>query len=277
MSDDLTFPLPRPTRPDGAAGVTTFDHTAGATTFDRAAGATTFDRAAGATTLLAVEDSRVASEALRLLCRRCGARLRRADSLASAHRHLRVYRPSAILVDLGLPDGSGLDLIATLARAALRIPRIIATSGDPGLAQQALAAGADAFLPKPFDLRAFQATLRGATADTPSPASGTGAPQAALSAPLSEDETASEARPDLLALRDDLTAAERVLAAPTAPADIDYLAQFLSSVGRAAGDPALCNAAVRLARDRASGGATGPALSHIAGLVRERLAGARAF
>ncbi|TMV53287.1 response regulator, partial [Thioclava sp. BHET1] len=48
-------------------------------------------------TCLAVEDSRFACEALRLLCQHSGARLRRADCLAAAHRHLRVYRPDVLI------------------------------------------------------------------------------------------------------------------------------------------------------------------------------------
>jgi CheY-like chemotaxis protein len=67
-------------------------------------------------TLLTVEDSRFASEALRLLCQRSGARLRRAETIEIALRHLSVYRPDVVIVDLGLPDGDGADLIRSLSR-----------------------------------------------------------------------------------------------------------------------------------------------------------------
>ena len=65
--------------------------------------------------VLVVEDSRHSCEALRLICQRSGARIRRAESLASAERHLRTYRPRIAVIDLGLPDGSGLSLIERLA------------------------------------------------------------------------------------------------------------------------------------------------------------------
>lgn len=41
-------------------------------------------------TVLVVEYSRYAYEAMRLLCLRSGARIRRADCIRSAHRHLQV-------------------------------------------------------------------------------------------------------------------------------------------------------------------------------------------
>ena len=100
-------------------------------------------------TVLAVEDSRFSSEALRLICRRLGARLRRTDSLQMAAAHLRLYRPDVVIVDLGLPDGRGEDLIAELHLRKPR-PAIIAISGDAEGRRLALEKGADSFLEKPL-------------------------------------------------------------------------------------------------------------------------------
>ena len=47
-----------------------------------------------AVTILLVEDSRSASEAIRLYAAESGARVRRADSLHAASRHLAIYRPN---------------------------------------------------------------------------------------------------------------------------------------------------------------------------------------
>ena len=81
-------------------------------------------------TVLIVEDSRFICEAARLMCLHSGARLRRADSLAAARRHLNVYFPTIVIIDVGLPDGSGLQLISELAGASPRISVILGTSGD---------------------------------------------------------------------------------------------------------------------------------------------------
>lgn len=112
-------------------------------------------------TVLVVEDSRFACEAMRLLCLKSGARIRRADTLAAARKHLRTYRPSVIIVDLGLPDGSGLDLIRDLRRYDHGIQAILATSGDDTLAHAAIQAGANGFLCKPLtSVGAFQQAIQ---------------------------------------------------------------------------------------------------------------------
>jgi len=205
-------------------------------------------------TMLLVEDSRFACEAIRLMCLRSGARLRRADCLQSAKRHLQCYRPNLVIIDLGLPDGSGLDLIATLARQVPRVSAIVATSGDADAAQAALDAGADRFLAKPVEsIVVFQQMVLALLPGRPSAVPGS-------------DRDERSIAPDPAAFRDDLIRAAAMLE-PEAESDLDYVARFLAGVAVSAHDTDLRRAAVALQRDRASG-----ALRLVKGLVRTRLA-----
>jgi len=210
-------------------------------------------------TILAVEDSRFASEALRLVCMRSGARLRRADCLASARRHLSVYRPALLLVDLGLPDGCGTELIAELAGSDVEPPVILAMSGEEGGAGRAIAAGADGFLAKPLPgIAAFQAEI---LSHLP--------PEARLAGPRPV-ETA-DMQPDRLALQDDLKRAAEVLDAGHEGRAAAYAAQFVASVARSARDGALVDAAQRFARSHAAGQDIDLAHGHLRDAVALRL------
>lgn len=210
-------------------------------------------------TVLVVEDSRFACEAMRLLCLRSGARIRRADCLRAAHRHLSVYRPSVIIVDLGLPDGSGADLIAELSQRVPRIPVILATSGDEFAENLALAAGADGFLCKPVSsLASFQtAVLSRMPADMQ--------PVGLRRLP---DE---EVQPDQLAFQDDMAHAADILGDLADGKALDYVTQFVSGVARSAHDNALAEAAEELARSRAAGVPVAEHAARMAGLVQQRL------
>ena len=213
-------------------------------------------------TVLVVEDSRFASEAVRLLCLRSGARIRRADTLASAHRHLQVYRPTAVIVDLGLPDGSGLGLIGELARSDTRVPVLLATSGDPASEEEAMRAGADGFIQKPItSLAAFQQAILARMPEGTQPMG----PRAVSADVIS---------PDPLALRDDLAHVADVLSTGEGdPQMLDYVAQFLGSVAQCASDAPLAAAAAGLATARAAGRAGGTEAAAISRLVATRLEG----
>lgn len=170
-------------------------------------------------TVLAVEDSRYASDALRLMCQRSGARLRRADSLAAAEAHLRCYRPDVALIDLGLPDGRGEALIARLAQTPGIV--VLAISGDPAGREAAMAAGATDFIEKPIaGLAAFQEAVLAHLPDTRRSAlPGTGVVEA-----------------DPLALADDLLHAARLLDASPDGGRRAYVAGFLSGLARQSQD-----------------------------------------
>jgi CheY-like chemotaxis protein len=211
-------------------------------------------------TILVVEDSRFASEAIRLLCLRSGARIRRADSLAAAHRHLRVYRPSVVIIDLGLPDGSGADLIGELARATPRVAVIIGMSGDLGNEALARNAGADCFLEKPIDsLARFQQAVLNCMPAAQRPARPRVLPN-------------ERVEPDRLAFHDDLTHVAEILRTAPSGEALGYIAQFLSGVARSASDHQLETAASRLAAASGLGQIQDQEVKRIAGMVDARIA-----
>jgi len=210
-------------------------------------------------TILVVEDSRFASEAIRLMCLRSGARIRRADCLASARRHLQVYRPSVMIIDLGLPDGSGADLIAEMNALSPRVGVILGMSGDDGAADDANAAGADGFLAKPVtNLATFQeAVLAHLPADRQ---------------PLGPRSLNDEViRPDAVSYHDDLAHAAELLVDEPETEVLSYLAQFVGGVARSAGDAPLAEAASLLAEATGSSRALRSEAAQLAGLVQERL------
>lgn len=208
-------------------------------------------------TVLVVEDSRYASEAVRLMCLRSGARIRRADCLRSARRHLQTYRPTVVIVDPGLPDGSGLDLIAELADVVPRIPVLLASSADAAMRGPALSAGADGFLEKPIlGLGAFQAAILAVL------------PQTGVHL---ADSGSDLPQPDAMALRDDLAHAADILDHGPDTPSLTYVAQFLGGIARAAQDQPLADAAGRLATgDRAE-------VTRLSHLVHDRLQAAGGF
>ncbi|KIN75105.1 Response regulator [Sulfitobacter noctilucae] len=210
-------------------------------------------------TVLVVEDSRFACEAMRLLCLRSGARIRRADCLRSARRHFRVYRPSVVIIDLGLPDGNGAELIEELNEASPRVEGILAISGDRHLEAAAMAAGADGFMEKPIlSLGEFQEKI---LAMLP--------PERHPKGPRQVDNSAI--LPDRLAYRDDMAHIADVLDEQITEHILDYVAQFLSGVARSAGDRVLEDAAKALAEKRAMGKTAASETAKIAGLIQNRL------
>lgn len=212
-----------------------------------------------AVTILLVEDSRSASEAIRLYAAESGARVRRADSLTAASRHLAVYRPNVVMVDLGLPDGDGIELIRHLASASMPLTAIVALSGHDRSTWQAeaMAAGAATCLEKPIpSLRGFQEAVLSVL------------PDAATRRRPDERELLLAGRATVrAALEEDLLRAQGLLAEALPAGDAEtvaYCAQFLQSVGEMLGDVDLAVAA--------RGAGTGPGAMLLARTVDTRLA-----
>jgi DNA-binding NarL/FixJ family response regulator len=72
-----------------------------------------------------------------------------ADTAASAISAAGVLRPDAVLVDVGLPDGDGLDLARELSALPWH-PRVVLTStnAEAATASEVRGCGAEAFVPK---------------------------------------------------------------------------------------------------------------------------------
>ena len=181
--------------------------------------------------VLLVEDSLTAGEAVRLMCIASGARLRRADCMTSARRHLRIYRPDVAIVDMGLPDGDGAELIAELAQANPRTQTIIGLSADPSRTTAAMEAGADSFIEKPLNsVAGFQSAILMNLPHHRRPMDIRLLPDLAFEA-------------DQRALQEDLIHALELLNNTKDGANPGYLAAFVTGVARTASDPTLEQAA----------------------------------
>src|SRR5687768_18050817 len=83
--------------------------------------------------------------------------------------HLKDRTYSAVITDMRLPDGSGLDLLRKLDETARREKAIVITAyGSAENAVEALKAGAYDYLTKPVDLKQFRAVVASALGRAPS-------------------------------------------------------------------------------------------------------------
>src|SRR5262245_41285896 len=81
---------------------------------------------------------------------------------------LEKHRPDCAILDLHLPALSGLDIQLHLSRERAGLPCIIITGKDePGTRERVLAAGAAAYLKKPFDEEALFHAISVAVPDDP--------------------------------------------------------------------------------------------------------------
>lgn len=103
--------------------------------------------------ILAVEDEPRNAALLRAVLEPAGYRLAIADSLAAARAWLAAQHPDLVLLDIGLPDGSGLDLARELRSSSMtaELPILVASARVLAADQEAASqAGANAFLAKPI-------------------------------------------------------------------------------------------------------------------------------
>lgn len=112
--------------------------------------------------VLLVEDNRAMREAIAEHLRGCGFAVDMVDQGEEALASAAVAAYDAVILDLGLPDMDGVDVLRELRRSrGTHIPALILTARD-GIADRVggLDAGADDYILKPFDLTELEARLR---------------------------------------------------------------------------------------------------------------------
>ncbi len=76
-----------------------------------------------------------------------------ADNGPDAIAALDTYRPHVVLLDVMMPDMDGVSVLKHIKHKDERIRVIMVTGADHRIGAAALAGGALAYIPKPFDLR----------------------------------------------------------------------------------------------------------------------------
>ena len=105
--------------------------------------------------LLMVEDEPVVQENNKMILERRGYQIKQAYTLEEARCIIGAEPPRAIILDIQLPDGNGLDLLYEV-RSNSNIPVLVLTAmGTPKDIIKGLEAGGDDYLTNPHDLPTF--------------------------------------------------------------------------------------------------------------------------
>ena len=102
-----------------------------------------------------VEDEPVVQANNKMILERRGYVLRQAYTLAEARSIIADQAPGAIILDIQLPDGDGLDFLDEIRRTS-NVPVLVLTAkGTPQDIIRGLEAGGDDYLSKPHELPVF--------------------------------------------------------------------------------------------------------------------------
>jgi len=109
-------------------------------------------------TILVIEDEETLAGAMQAACEAEGYICHVASSAKAGRVLFNGQRPDVVVLDIGLPDGSGLDLLPEFDGTPVLM---ITAHGSLENAVTARQRGAAEYIVKPFELAVFQSTLRG--------------------------------------------------------------------------------------------------------------------
>ena len=114
--------------------------------------------------VLVVEDDPAIARVLGIMLRRDGHQVTTASSLAEARQALARSRPSVILLDIKLPDGSGFDLLEELVPGSRLegVPVVVLSGVEPSFEQRPRSSRVKEWLSKPFAEKELLRALRDA-------------------------------------------------------------------------------------------------------------------
>ncbi|MGN6124492.1 MAG: response regulator [Sphingomonas oligoaromativorans] len=112
--------------------------------------------------LLVIEDDPAIRRLLRVTLERAGHAVAEAGSAREALSLLPIEKPQVILLDLGLPDRDGLELVQLLKRNGEATLIVVSAREATSEKVAALDLGADDYLVKPFDTEELLARIRAA-------------------------------------------------------------------------------------------------------------------
>ena len=114
------------------------------------------------TRVLVVDDERQILRALKVILREAGYEAIEAATMEEALDRAAVRPPDAAIVDLMLPDGSGIELCRRLREWTTMPILVLSAVGEEDAKVEALEAGADDYVTKPFGPRELVARLAAA-------------------------------------------------------------------------------------------------------------------
>jgi two-component system, OmpR family, KDP operon response regulator KdpE len=121
--------------------------------------------------VLVIDDERQILRALKVILREAGYEVVEAATIKEALDRAAVRAPDAAIVDLMLPDGSGVELCRRLREWSTMPIIVLSAIGEEEAKVEALEAGADDYVPKPFGPRELVARVAAAlrrAGETPS-------------------------------------------------------------------------------------------------------------